>query len=297
MRTEILSFDNPTHLPIALNYVLVTKKSLLWTTPHIHDELEILFVVDKTLACKTNDGNEIVLSKGDVAIFNQNVIHETLAEVGTEYYILQIPCMFFSTDPSLSFFPTKQQNFALPYIYFRETDEKGSILKDYIMHLFSSEADSKLYVQGYIILIMAFLQKMKFLPFINDVSSEVMQKLLPALQYLNSHFKEKITTKDVAKQLNFNRDYFERLFKKTYGVTVTDYINTLRVNEAKRLLCTTQKAIEEIADICGFSSVPYLNKIFKKYTTLNPAAYRKFKQKNYHPDTSRDAPESEHLPQ
>jgi AraC-like DNA-binding protein len=47
-----------------------------------------------------------------------------------------------------------------------------------------------------------------------------------------------------------------------------------RINEAKRLLCGTSPSIKEIAYLCGFSSLSYFSKLFKKRTGLSPREYR-----------------------
>jgi len=74
-----------------------------------------------------------------------------------------------------------------------------------------------------------------------------------------------------------SQGYLNRCMKKYLGVTSTEYINTLRLNRAAELLRSTDKKIVDIAYECGFESVPYFNKIFKKQFLITPHLYRKLR--------------------
>ena len=65
------------------------------------------------------------------------------------------------------------------------------------------------------------------------------------------------------------------LFKKEKGVTMQQYHNSVRMDEACRLLCSTLMSIGEIADKLGFSDVLYFSRCFHTYTGKSPSAYRK----------------------
>lgn len=68
--------------------------------------------------------------------------------------------------------------------------------------------------------------------------------------------------------------HLNRSIKKYLGVTATEYINSLRLDHAAKLLRTTDKKIVDIALESGFESVPYFNKIFKQKFLVTPHIYR-----------------------
>ena len=68
--------------------------------------------------------------------------------------------------------------------------------------------------------------------------------------------------------------HLNRSIKKHLGVTVTEYINSLRLEHAAKLLQTTDKKIVDIALESGFESVSYFNKIFKQKFLVTPHTYR-----------------------
>ena len=96
-----------------------------------------------------------------------------------------------------------------------------------------------------------------------------------AKKYIKQHFTEDIDRNDVANSVFLTPNYLSKLFNKETGLTIRDYINQLRINEAKRLLSTTSKAISTIAMDVGFENVSYFSTVFKKYCGCNPDMWRK----------------------
>ncbi len=76
-------------------------------------------------------------------------------------------------------------------------------------------------------------------------------------------------------QLQFNKSYLSKKFKDVFGVTMTDYINEMRVNYASYLLSVTEYTLPHICELIGLESLPYFNKLFKAYYHITPAKYRK----------------------
>ncbi len=96
-----------------------------------------------------------------------------------------------------------------------------------------------------------------------------------AIEYMEAHFREKCTLDDIAKHSHFSSVYFHGLFREAVGKTPFEYLNCLRLEEAKRLLLTQNLDISEISELCGFSSQSYFNYVFKKETGMTPTAYRR----------------------
>lgn len=74
---------------------------------------------------------------------------------------------------------------------------------------------------------------------------------------------------------NYDKKYLCYVFKKYTGVTMTEYLNSARLNFAADLLKSTNKTVSEIALESGFSSTSYFNVIFKKRFGITPKQMRK----------------------
>ena len=104
----------------------------------------------------------------------------------------------------------------------------------------------------------------------NTQKSEIQR----SLEYINLHFKEKISLNTVAEYANYNPTHFSKLFHQKLGITFNHYVSSLRINCAKRLLASTDYSISFICYECGFSSVSSFNRNFYDIVGVSPSAYR-----------------------
>ena len=96
-----------------------------------------------------------------------------------------------------------------------------------------------------------------------------------AIEYMEEHFRESCSLKDVAAFAHFSPVYFHGIFRLATGKTPYEYLFSLRIEEAKRLLITESIGMSEIAERSGFTSQAYFNYSFKKATSLTPSEYRR----------------------
>lgn len=101
------------------------------------------------------------------------------------------------------------------------------------------------------------------------------ERFKPLLEYLDSHYDEKISIEFAAKFVNLNPYHFCKTFKKLTGRTFIDYVNLCRVNEAERLLLETDATVTEIAGKVGCDNPNYFTKLYKQYKGITPSAARK----------------------
>lgn len=95
-----------------------------------------------------------------------------------------------------------------------------------------------------------------------------------AVDYINSHYQEDITSAGLAERLNVSLPYFCRTFSSQVGVSPLRYLHTVRVRAAQALLSDEALPIAEIAEHCGFSDAGYFSRIFRHLTGVSPSAYR-----------------------
>lgn len=94
-------------------------------------------------------------------------------------------------------------------------------------------------------------------------------------RYLSDNIGVPFSSENIEKRFYLSYKYMSHLFKKEKGVTMQQYHNSVRMDEACRLLCSTLMSIGEIADKLGFSDVLYFSRCFRNYTGKSPSAYRK----------------------
>lgn len=95
------------------------------------------------------------------------------------------------------------------------------------------------------------------------------------INYIQTHFSEKLTLKQLAAQFYLNPNYCCLLFNKYKNMTFSQFLTNLRVEEAKKLLDNTSYPLDKISSLVGFPDYFYFSKVFKKYINLSPKDYRK----------------------
>lgn len=115
------------------------------------------------------------------------------------------------------------------------------------------------------------IKEMVSVPISNDYSYHT-QKIV---DHIMAHYKEAISLQDLATQFDMSNAYLSRLFKKETGQSMTDFVNNVRIEEAKKLLDESTMKMYEIAEQTGFSSNQRFFSTFKKFMGISPGEYRK----------------------
>ena len=95
------------------------------------------------------------------------------------------------------------------------------------------------------------------------------------LLYIKEHHTQDFTSEDICSHFNCSRSYLSHQFKKNCGLSIREYINKLRIDDAKALLMSSELNVTEISIVVGFNDSNYFSKTFKKITGVSPANYRR----------------------
>jgi len=107
-------------------------------------------------------------------------------------------------------------------------------------------------------------------------SNELVCKIL---DYLNQNINKEITSKELSSLFFFDKAHIMRLFKKELGITIHDYINTIRIYNSLKYF-RDNNYIASIAYNNGFNSIEYFSETFKKILGVNPAIFKKYINRN-----------------
>ena len=107
------------------------------------------------------------------------------------------------------------------------------------------------------------------------VADQTLLRIQDILQYISSNYTRKLSLEEIAGAVGFHPQYFSAYFKKQFGVSFTDYLNSYRVNKSIPLLRDTQDSILNIALTCGFNSHKSYSNAFEKYLSCTPGEFRR----------------------
>lgn len=92
--------------------------------------------------------------------------------------------------------------------------------------------------------------------------------------FIADHQAEELSLSQVASAVNMSAFYFCKTFKKTTGMTFTDYLARVRVEKVKNLLLNPHKRVSEAAYEAGFQSLSQFNRVFRRVAGEAPTVYR-----------------------
>lgn len=108
------------------------------------------------------------------------------------------------------------------------------------------------------------------------ISPTSKEKIAEIRRYIDEDIKNTdLSVEFLAAKINMSEVYLRRLFKLQYGISPSAYITNARINRAKSLLFYPFFSLDKVANECGFVSVQYFCRVFKKQTGVTPTHYRK----------------------
>ena len=79
----------------------------------------------------------------------------------------------------------------------------------------------------------------------------------------------------ISRELSYNKKYISHIFKKEMGVSIVEYINTIRIQTACTMMEQNFTSVSDIANKCGYADPQYFSRIFKQRVDASPLAYIK----------------------
>lgn len=235
---------------------------------HIHHEFEIVYVVSGSTVAVC-DGVENKLIAGDLFIAFPHHVHSYRNSEDGEFQLL-----VFSPDEFSGFeklFKSKRPTH--PVIY------KCSDSIQTVMHainttdFYAEYGEQKLF--GYMTVLLSEIFPQLELCDRTRSDTDNIQRIL---QYCSVNYMNKITLDVLSQDLYINRYHISHIFNDALGMSITDYINTLRIIQAERLLRKDHFSIAEIAQAVGFSNQRTFNRVFLAKKGMTPSEFRKLEK-------------------
>ena len=260
---------------------------------HKHDFIEIVYVISGS--ARHSIGDTIYeVHKGDLVIVNWGVEHTFIpiseGEESFSTYDLLFTTEFFDlTEVSkydfsslassylfYSVFPDDMTNNALNLIRSRQKEFHEIFSKIYTEYT-SRESGFMSMIRAHLIELITLIFREIDRKTMADITGEQRLTVSKAIDYMKHNFNTKINLDDMVADMFLSKDYFRQLFKRTTGMSITDFVQKTRIDEAKRLLLETKRTVYDIAGDCGFTDMKFFYKTFKKITGMTPIEFKKEK--------------------
>jgi AraC-like DNA-binding protein len=107
-----------------------------------------------------------------------------------------------------------------------------------------------------------------------SVTDETREKLDRVIDYLEKNYNSDISREGLAEYVEMNSDYLGKLFREYTGFKISEYINNLRIMQAKELLVNSEEKVIDIAYTTGFENLSTFYRVFQNLIGVSPSKYR-----------------------
>ncbi len=248
-----------------------------YTDMHFHKEVELVYVKSGQIGLWV-DNQDIVLNENQAVFINREVIHKLY------FYGKDAKCIYLQIDMDNynSQLMHNENKYLTQFLSGKNTKSYGiygknselfDILSGIVHECTVKKAYFEEYVTAHVYHLAAYMLRSGYSNSIAGNNNQL-NKILPAVHYVENNFKTKIYLDYVAEHLNLDKYYFCKLFKSITKASFVDYVNFVRLCKAQELLTDGAQNVSEIAFECGFSSVQYFNRVFKESKGCTPKEYR-----------------------
>ena len=259
-------------------------------------EYIIYIVTDGKLKLKVN-GKPVILTKGDVHIFDKGDFQEAAESSFCEYYYVHfrtenIEKLNITENEYIALLTEKETGFKKHEFYKEECYNFLSVclpehihiesesLYEHVINVLKNNTlsaltpgtksiENRFAVSTEIMKLLFKLEKAE-MPLQNN-AQRVARKIT---EFIDRNYYRNISGEEVAKAVFLNFDYANRVFVKATGMSIIKYRNRVRLQHAKALILATARPMMEIANEVGFENSHYFSRIFKKEEGLTPSEYR-----------------------
>ncbi len=247
---------------------------------HWHKEFELLLILQGTVELTMN-GTCHTLQEDDLFLINPGAIHSTSGDKENVIIAIQIDPEFCSkTYPALSsagfIWPSSPEK-SLPNDFCAELRTcVAKMVEEYRL----GKPGMTLAIEG--LLYQLVLSLVRHVPRQSEKGDSSKNKnenlqrerIIKITEYLHEHYADKITLDELAQKEHLSRHHLSRFFKTQLGISFQDYLHTLRLNKAIKLLPNPKIRISDVALDSGFANVKSFCKVFKDCYGLTPSEYR-----------------------
>lgn len=234
--------------------------------PHLHNEVEIIVLFQGEAAVTVNE-KHYRLAEGDFLIVFPNTIHSYFTESAVDVGKFIFPP---ETIPELgSVFKNKYP--LCPVISREKADSaKLSALATEIIDTY--EGSAPLVRRAFLTLLTAKLIELCELAEMQKFDHNTLNAVF---EFCQKNFRQNITQEAAAEALHISKSHLSHIFCVKMKINFRNYINTLRTNEACRLILQSDRSMTDISNECGFSSIRSFNRAFIKNVGMTPIQYRR----------------------
>ncbi|NQX62996.1 AraC family transcriptional regulator [Paenibacillus qinlingensis] len=261
------------------------RKALSHNMPvnHFHSTYEIFYLMSGKRTFFIKD-RTMIIEEGDVVIISPNILHRTTNTEMPKHERL-IVNIHESQMASMNdaygdiFQPLFEQAYFIIKCPLQDKLAIESVAQSIMQEMQEKKPGFEMFAQTLVLQLLIIccrhVKQNALEPL--ETPSPMHERILEVVRYMNNHYMQDLPLHLLAEKFYVSPYYLSRFFKEATGFTFVEYLNSVRIKEAKKLLEQTSMKVSLIAKKVGFGSVTHFGRVFKLVTGHAPLYYRKIK--------------------
>lgn len=251
--------------------------------PHCHEFYELIYVIRGSAVHIINEERHKACM-GDLFFLNYDTVH-TLEDMSENYKMIVVSFLPEILDESLENCQDAGDMllFLLNQQVFEKKDSAGyivlhacagqfeSVLKEMYEEFTNKRELGRFIIKNLLSVVLGRIYRMT----VKEGEADLGDSLASVRGYLDQNYTGQIKLKELAKIALLSPAYLSARFKIRYGQSISDYVNSKRIERACFLIRTTDLPVSEIMKSSGFNDGKFFYKSFKNNTGMTPGEYRK----------------------
>ena len=244
-----------------------------YVPPHWHESLELVYIIEGCITVTTSK-KTAVIRENEVSLVDSRIVH-SVKTGGNKAIVLQIPLSLLKKAvPAVG-----SLCFSLSHLSQTEKKKINEYLGDTIKKMYEIYEKKEL---GYLLIFEAKLFELLYTLLHRcteknspeEPQKRHLKKVEMVMEYIKKNYSQKCTMSDIADHVGANPDYLSRIFKKSLGMTVINYLYRIRIINVYKDVMNTDDQISEIFQRNGCSNLKLAMKLFKEIYEITPKKAR-----------------------
>ncbi|PWV99390.1 AraC-like protein [Paenibacillus cellulosilyticus] len=254
---------------------------------HFHSTYEIYYLMSGQRSFFIRD-RTVAMEEGDVVIVSPNIVHRTINAALPEHerLIANIHPSYLgmssesagSTIPAIPVVlqPLIENEYLIVRLSLHDRVAIDELAEGMIREMREQKPGYEIFTQTLVQQLLILCCRYAGQGSTQSVAapSAMHERISEIAQYINRHYMDDLSLQRVADQFYISPYYLSRFFKEATGFTFVEYLSSVRIKEAKKLLEQTPMKVSIIARKVGFGSVTHFGRVFKNVTGRAPLYYR-----------------------
>jgi YesN/AraC family two-component response regulator len=278
MDSEYFCYSNDTN-----TFAVSHRKAQSHIMPdnHFHNTFEAFYLVEGERNFFIKDGT-FRIKEGDLVLIHPNVLHRTMNTMilGHENIIVNFHREEL-TAPKYSFpqilFTLFEKEYTIISLTLQHRIYVEELLNKILQEVQQQKTGFEMYSQALVLELMIYCCR-----FVEQNTAKELtypsprhERISAIVQFINKNYARELDLHYLAERFYISPYYLSRAFKEVTGFSFIEYLNSLRIKEAKKLLEESQQKVANIAKTVGYGSRTHFGRVFREITGHSPLYYRR----------------------